>query len=145
MSDREDDAELEQQRRRDLHGSALSRRCASDARDAVLGADHHQDVVGAEQSPRVPARRELASSRTIATIDAPVRVRARGIAERAVDERRCLARIATWPALSPGTSLVSSGESLRDPRCPQDLGQGLGLFIREPKDLVEPGPDRLSP
>jgi hypothetical protein len=77
-----------------------------DASDAVLGADHHQDVVGAEylRGPRPGENFLVPDDRHDRRPGAGV---GSGVAERAVDER------AAWPyrhlaRVDPGTSLVSS-------------------------------------
>ena len=77
----QDPAEFEQEARGDFHGLPV-RSGASDAvdqtpdsGDSVIGTDHHQNVVGTQQLPG-SRRGQHPSVRTIATMEAPVRVRA---------------------------------------------------------------------
>ena len=82
-----------------------------------------------------PGDASTTSLRTIATIDAPVRVRVVGVPERPVRER------ATRPdvdltGLQPRYFAGQLGEPLGDPRCAQNLGDRVGLFVGEVKDRL---------
>ena len=82
-----------------------------------------------------PGDASTSSLRTIATIDAPVRVRARVSPSRR-STNGLSGRTSTWPALSPGTSRVKSANRSAIRGRAQDLRERLGLLVGEPQDRL---------
>ena len=106
----------------------------SNSRDAFVGADDDEHVSGAQHFFG-PGRGEHISSRTIATIDAPVRVRALRVARAAGPTNGLCRGDLDLSGIETGHLAGEVGEPLRDPRRAEDLRQGLGLVLGEPKHL----------